>query len=293
MDQRLLTLLGGNEDIYPYMMEEQFPIVFKKLIELWKTPQIHGFLNDLLIDKRGGSRAGFPAGVAKEIFRLSNYLGEQEEHVEDISAWGDIPEHKRLALKQYGYEFTPKGLLQSVEDANLEAMKIFLSCGMNLEVRNERDWTPLMISAFNGKEVIASLLIKCGAKMTTQDKDGYAPLHWAAYNGFDNVVKLLLEKKADPNSRSVLGWTALMQAATRGQLIVCAYLISHGADVNLASFDGWTALHKASNNGHKHVVKLLLDKGADKYAKYQDGKTPLDLAVIEGQYEIVKMLNPG
>jgi hypothetical protein len=290
MDQRLLSQLGGNEAIYPHAMEEQFPRVFNKLVDLFHTPQIHGFLNGLLIDNRSESRAGFPADVATEIFHLSNFLASSSLAGETDSALAEIPEHKRVALKQYGYDFTPNGLLKSVEDANLDAMKIFLSCGMNLEVRNERDWTPLMISAFNGQEAFASLLIKCGARLTTRDTDGYTPLHWASYNGFDNVVKLLLGQKADPNSRSELGWTALMQAATRGHLIICAYLIANGADVNLSSHDGWTALHKASNNGHLQVVKLLLDKRANKNAKYKDGKTPLDIATIEHQHEIIKLL---
>ncbi len=293
MDHRLLKLLGGNEAIYPRLLEDKFPRVFSKLVELWETPHIDAYLQDLLMDKRGGDRAGFPPEAAKEIFRLSNFLHELQEQGKAVSAWDEVPQYKREEMAQYGYDFTPQGLLKSVEDGNQDAVQVFLSCGVDLEVRDERNWTPLMISSFNGNEAFALLLIKCGAKISANDMNGYTPLHWAAFNGYANVVKMLLEKGADPNTQSQFGWTALMQAATRGHLFACAYLIAQGADVNLASFDGWTALHKAANNGYTQIVKLLLDKGANRYAKYQDGSTPLDLASKSGHRDIIALLNPG
>lgn len=293
MDPRLLKLLGSKEDIYPHGLEDRFPRVFNKLIELLDTPHIDAFLQDLLMDKRGGERAGFPPDVAREIFRLLNFFHEAKEQVKEINAWDAVPQYKREEAERCGYDFTPQGLLKSVEDGNQNAVQLFLSCGVDLEVRDERDWTPLMISSFNGNEEFALLLIKCGAKISTRDKAGYAPLHWAAYNGYANVVKILLEKGADPNVQSQFGWTALMQAATRGHLLACAYLLAQGADVNLSSVDGWTALHKASNNGHTQIVKLLLEKGADRFAKYQDGNTPLDLAVKAGHQDIITLLSSG
>lgn len=293
MNPRLLNLLGGNDDIYPRVLEARFQRVFDKLLELWETPHIDAYLQDLMMDKRGGDRQGFPPEAAMEIIRLSNYLHGLREQGKEVNAWDEVPEYKRQEVQQRGYDFTPQGLLKSVEDGNEDVVQVFLSCGVNLEVRDERDWTPLMISSFNGNEEFALLLIKCGAKITARDKNDYTPLHWAAYNGYANVVRLLLEKGADPDSQSQFGWTALMQAATRGHLLACAHLIARGADVNLASTDGWTALHKAANNGHTQIVKLLLDKGANRYVQYQDGSTPLDLATKAGHKDIIALLHPG
>ena len=293
MDERLLKLLGGKQDIYPHLLEEKFPRVFNKLVELIETHHIDSYLQDLMMDKRGGDRAGFPIEAASEIIRISNYLSTLHSEGKKVGAWDDVPQYKREELQQFGYDFSPNGLLRSVEDGNIDAVQVFLSCGVDLEVRDERNWTPLMISSFNGNEAFALLLVKCGAKITAQDKNGYTPLHWAAFNGYSNVVKMLLEKGADPNFQSFFGWTALMQAATRGHLFACAYLISQGANVNLTSNDGWTALHKAANNGHTQVVKLLIDKGADLYARYRDGSTALDLATKAGHAGIIALLNPG
>jgi hypothetical protein len=293
MDARLLMLLGNDKSLYPEVLETRFSRVFNKIVELIETPHIDTYLQDLMVDKRTGDRAGFPPEAAAEIIRLSNYLDKLHNADIKIGAWDDIPEYKRYEMERLGYEFSPAGLIKSIEENNHDAVHEFLSCGVDLEARDERHWTPLMISSFNGNEEFALLLIKCGAKITASDKNGYNPLHWAAFNGYANVVKLLIDKGANPNAQSQFGWTALMQAATRGHLLACAYLILRGGDVNLATLDGWTALHKAANNGHTQVVKLLLDKGANRYAKYSDGRTALDLAEYAGHREIVEMLNPG
>ncbi|GAB4121951.1 MAG: hypothetical protein Fur0040_02340 [Sideroxydans sp.] len=291
MDQRLLTLLENDDSVYPHRLEVGFPRVFNKILELIETPHIHDYLQDLMVDKRGGTRAGFPPEVASEIFRLSNFLSTRTERGKTHNVWDGVPQYKREEVEKLGYDFTPDGLLKSVEEGHYDAVQVFLSCGVDLEVRDERNWTPLMISSFNGNEAFALLLIQCGAKISARDRNGYTPLHWAAYNGYANVVKALLQKGADPNTPSDFGWTALMQAATRGHLLACGYLIAAGANVNLATLDGWTALHKAANNGHQEIVKLLLDKGADPQAQYQDGKRPLDLAVKAGHYAIIDLLN--
>ncbi|MFH2134323.1 MAG: ankyrin repeat domain-containing protein [Pseudomonadota bacterium] len=293
MDTRLLMLLGNDKSLYPEVLEARFPRVFNKIVELMDTPHIDIYLQDLMVDKRSGDRAGFPPEAAAEIIRLSNYLDKLHGSDKKVGAWDEVPEYRRQELENLGYEFSPGGLIKSVEENNQDAVQVFLSSGVDLEVRDERHWTPLMISSFNGNEDFALLLIKCGAKITACDKNGYNPLHWAAFNGYSNVIKLLIDKGANPNTQSQFGWTALMQAATRGHLIACAYLILRGGDVNLSTVDGWTALHKAANNGHVQVVKLLLDKGANRYAKYSDGRTALDLAERAGHQEIVSMLNPG
>jgi hypothetical protein len=291
MNPKLLKLLNGNKDIYPNLLEEKFPRVFTKLLDLWETPHIDAFLKDLMMDNRAGNREGFPPEAAVEIFRLSNYLHELRNAGKEVHAWDDIPEYKRFEAEGFGYEMTAQGFMNSVDDNNRDAVQAFISGGFDLESHDDRDWTPLMVAAFNGNEVFAKLLLKCGAKLTVKDKSGYSPLHWAAYNGHVEVLKLLIEQGAEPNAPSQFGWTALMQAATRGHLLACAYLIFRGADVNATSSDGWTSLHKAANNGHIEVVKLLLSKGANRFAKYGEGIKPIDLAIKAGHLDIVALLN--
>lgn len=291
MDTRLFKLLNRNESLYPYTLEEKFPRVFNKLLELWETEHIDVFLHDLMMDSRAGNRQGFPPETAMEIIRLGNYLDALRNKKKEGDAWDSVPQYKRNELEQFGYEFSAQGLLKSIEDNNHNAVQVFLSCGVDLEIRDDRNWTPLMVAAFNGNLDFTKLLVQCGARIETRDKNGYTPLHWAAYNGHVDVLKFLIDKGSEANTQSQFGWTPLMQAATRGHLLACAYLIHRGADVNMTTTDGWTSLHKASNNGHTEIVKLLLEKGANRFAKYQDGSTPIDLALKAGHLDIVEMLS--
>ncbi len=48
-----------------------------------------------------------------------------------------------------------------------------------------------MISAFNGNEDMAALLIKSRANVHHKDAAGYTSLHWAAFNGYSKIVQLL------------------------------------------------------------------------------------------------------
>lgn len=291
MNEKFLQKIGGKSDYYPRLLEQQFPRVFEKIFDSWEMATLEDYFNELMMDSRNGQRKGFPPEVASEILRLTLIHGKQNK-LAGGDVWGNISEKQRFEIEQLGFKHTPQGFMQASEAGNIQAIKAFLSSGVNLETRDERNWTPLMISSFNGKEEVAFLLIKCGAKIDARDINGYSPIHWAAFNGYDSVVKLLVQNGANPNALSNFGWTALMQAATRGHIMVVAQLLAGGAHINIISKDNWTALHKAAANGHADVVRLLLSKGADTTIEYQAGCTALTLA-IKGKHDaIVSLLNP-
>lgn len=296
MNEKLLHLLDGHEELYPLNLEEKFARVMNRIVDLWDSKEIDDYFNELMIDTRGGaSRQGFPKEVASEIFALSLAHGKirdkKQQAVAGSNPWGDVEASKKAAIEQQGYAFSPKGFVQSAEKGDNKAVLLFLSSGVDIDTRDEHGWTPLMISTFNGREEVATLLIRSGADVHAKDTAGYGPLHWAAFNGYSSVIKLLLEKRAKVNERSNHGWTPLLQAATRGHLLAAGQLIAGGADVNLPSSDGWTPLHKAAANGHIEMVKLLLAKGAYRSSEYQDGTTPLALAIKNKHKEIEALLS--
>lgn len=294
-NDQVLSIVQGRTDLYPWNLEKKFSRILNRIVELWDTPDVEEYISDLMIDKRGGTRQGFPTEVASEIFTLSRIYEEVHAKSQPKPAlsdpWQMDDNLKRDAIEAQGYIFNPQGFLKSAEQGDLNAVSLFLNSGVDIDTRDERGWTPLMISSFNGSEEIAMLLTHHGADVHAKDAAGYTPMHWAAFNGYYSVLKLLLEKNADVNARSNHGWTPLLQAATRGHLLACAQLLAGRADINLTSNDGWTALHKAAANGHTEVVKLLLAKGAMRDAEYQDGSTPLALAAKNKHKAIVALLS--
>ena len=289
MDARLLQILDNRQQNYPHQLEQQYPRVLSRIIELWEHTDIDDYFNDLLVSKRPG-RQGFPPQVASDIMYLS-MLHTRLHARKDESLWGNELESNRQEIERLGVSYSREGLIKACENGKSEAVILFLNSGMSVDTCDERQWTPLMISAYNGNEEMAALLINSGADIRHRDTGGYTPLHWAAFNGFARVVQLLLDKQAEVDARSKHGWTALLQAATRGHLSVSLALIAKGADVNAVSNDGWSPLHKAAANGHFAEVRLLLSKGADSGAKYGDGITALDLAKKNRHEQIVAALS--
>jgi len=293
MNEAMMQMLQGVARLYPHKLEQQFPRVFDKIIELWDTPQIDAYFHDLMMNTREG-RQGFPVEVAGEIYYLSQ-VRERTRKGPKVTVtgtgWASINLENQRIIEAGGYECSAKGFIRSAEDGNSKIVGTFLGGGREvIDVRDERGWSPLMISTFNGNEEIARLLIDSGADIHIKDKSGYSPIHWAAFNGYTDIVKLLITKHADVNAQSDHGWTALLQAATRGHLTTCGALIAGGANVNLTSNDGWAPLHKACANGHLDTVKLLLSAKADRNAKHQDGATPLMLAQRAKHQAIIDLL---
>lgn len=291
MNDKLLFHLQGNTTIYPYNLEEHFPRVFNKMVELCDSKLLDAYLLDLMVDNQGGSRQGFPPDAATEIIRLSNFRSAMQAREANGSVWDKIPQLKRVEIERLGFSFTPQSFLKAIDQGNKDAIHLFLSCGADLEAKDERDWTPLMFAISTRNAELALLLIKCGAKITSRDKNGFTPLHWAAQNGLFSVVEALLEKGAEVNIKSKFGWTALMQACTFNYLKIASFLLDSGADVDLKSNDGTSALHIAASKGNADIVRLLLSRAANHQLANQDGKTPVMLAEKLGHTQVVEMLS--
>jgi ankyrin repeat protein len=97
---------------------------------------------------------------------------------------------------------------------------------------------------------------------------GYSALMISVYNGNYEASELLLERGADPNSSDLSGNTILMGAAFKGDAELIKLLINRGARKELKNLDGLTAEQWASAFGRHNVLSIL--KPDANYSKFQN-----------------------
>ena len=165
INPRVTLLFADLPAKYPRILERSFPHILNRLMQIWDTPEFDPFMQDLMVDKRGG-RQGFPLEVAAELMFLSelhNRLkkkGYRLPAVED--PWKAIP----VA------DPTPKGFYYAIERGQQSVMVAFLNAGVTIDYRFEGGQTPLIIAATNGQTEITHYLIENGAGVNLRDTGG-------------------------------------------------------------------------------------------------------------------------
>ena len=174
-------------------------------------------------------------------------------------------------------------LLFAARDGRLEAARVLVSAGANLNTPDPNGMTPLLMAVTNGQISVAQLLVDKGADVKAADWYGRTAL-WAAVevrnldlrsgatdNGVDRAAALrliasLIERGADVNARvtefppqrrhmlplgslewvDFTGQTPFIRAAQSADVPAMRLLLSRGADPAIATFNGTTALMAAA-----------------------------------------------
>jgi ankyrin repeat protein len=183
---------------------------------------------------------------------------------------------------------TPGGmtaLLLASRDGHLDAAKVLVEVGADVNLADPNGLTPLLMALTNGQIDVAELLLAHGADPKRADWWGRQPL-WAAVdsrnlavrsgaptneNGVDrqgalDVITMLLDRGVDVNARvtefppmrryllplaslewvDFTGQTAFIRAAQAGDVPVMQLLLARGADPKITTFNGTTSLMAAA-----------------------------------------------
>ena len=113
-------------------------------------------------------------------------------------------------------------------EGNIEAVIQHLANGVDVNVKNDFGFTPLLKAAQFGRREVAELLIAKGADVSVKDKFGRTPLHCAADEDQTEVAELLIAAGADVNGRDNGDRTPLDFAVMKKQNEISDLLRKHG-----------------------------------------------------------------
>jgi ankyrin repeat protein len=176
-------------------------------------------------------------------------------------------------------------LLLASRDGHLNAAKVLVEVGADVNVTDPNGMTPLLMALTNGQIDVAKFLLEHGADPKRADWWGRQPL-WAAVdirnlavrsgaptdeNGVDRaaaleIIGMLLDRGVDVNAHvkefppmrrymlplaslewvDFTGQTAFIRAAQAGDVPVMKLLLARGADPKITTFNGTTALMAAA-----------------------------------------------
>jgi len=247
-------------------------------------------------------------GCGKILSNIAHYL--QTQQIKDERLHFYVSTGNREKVIQYlslGAEPLADTVVTAVEKENVEIVKLLIDAGANVNIRNWRGNSPLILAVYHGHRGIVKLLIDAKADLNLNNRHtGHTPLIFAALSGNREITKLLIDAKVDLNIKDYVdrnsalinargyfgkindgGNSALIYAAEQGFTEIAKLLIIAGADVNIKNAHGYTALMFAAGKGFTEIVKLLIDAGADKNIKDRRGHTALSMA---SKLEIIDLL---
>uniref|UniRef100_A0A8C1J4U8 Euchromatic histone-lysine N-methyltransferase 1a n=1 Tax=Cyprinus carpio TaxID=7962 RepID=A0A8C1J4U8_CYPCA len=113
---------------------------------------------------------------------------------------------------------------------------------IDVNCKDDGGWAPLTWATENKNLEQVKMLISVGADVQIRDKEENVCLHWAAFSGCDEITQLLLDKRSDLHAVNIHGDSPLHIAVRQNQLDCVMLFLSRGADVNLKNKDGETPL---------------------------------------------------
>ena len=173
--------------------------------------------------------------------------------------------------------------------ADADCMRLCIKHGVNVAAKNEFGTTALHYAVADPDKV--SALLNSGADVNATTQLGNTPLILAARSSRSaTMVRLLLDNQANPDASNAKKETALIVAASAGDLQSVKMLLEHRGDLEVQRKSLDIGLVHAIAAGHLDVAELLLNEGADVNGRAVFDWPVLTLAAAMNRVRIARLL---
>lgn len=189
-------------------------------------------------------------------------------------------------------------LLRAAEAGDADGVAVALRAGADIEARDDRDRTALLLSATFDHVPVAEVLVAMGADPDALDDRHDTPWLVTGVTGSVAMLEALLPANPDLTIRNRFGGLSPIPASERGHVEYVRRVVKTNVDINHVNNLGWTAMLEAVILGdggprHQEIVQILLDAGADPTIADCDGVTSLQHAEALGHDRLAAILRGG
>jgi ankyrin repeat protein len=186
-------------------------------------------------------------------------------------------------------------LLAAAQRGDATAAALAVRAGANLETRDQRGRTPLLLAVTEDRLAVARLLVHVGASPDALDDQHDTPSLVTGVTGSVDMLEVLLPAGPDLKIRNRFGGTSLIPASERGHVAYVRRVVRTDIEINHVNNLGWTALLEAvilgdGSRRYQQIVSSLLDSGADPKIADRQGVTALQHAEQRGQRAVARIL---
>jgi ankyrin repeat protein len=138
---------------------------------------------------------------------------------DEMTSWDDYKKTMEAPVTLFG----------AAKDNDVATLRRLLAAGAELDARDSRGHSPLMLAAYNGQVAALDCLLAAGANPNSADDSGNSILMGACFKGYVEIIHKLLEAGADAGARNAAGLDAHGWAVMFGRSDVAALLQARAA----------------------------------------------------------------
>ena len=164
-----------------------------------------------------------------------------------------------------------QALLTEARNGRVERVAALLEQGINVDARDSRGQTALVLAVDRRHPQVAELLLAQGAEVCA------AALHRSAVRSDPDLFAKVLSRA--PNAAEI-GSDAYLHAAFLGRTENVALLLDAGVPIDAVHHtNGRTALMQALDQARTETIELLITRGANLNARDPNGRSVLSFAL--------------